>query len=163
MGGGRVRREAVRLRHGVGRRAAGKDFDTLDAAGNGDPEGIWSDGTTMWVADDPWFGEKVYAYNLSTMARDAGKDIDVLELAGNDNPEDIWSNGTTMWVADYTDDKLYAYDMDQKDRDPGKDVNALEAAGNIHPQGIWSDGSDDVGRGLRRREALCLRYGFENA
>ena len=28
-----------------------KDFDTLRAAGNRNPTGIWSDGTTMWVAD----------------------------------------------------------------------------------------------------------------
>ena len=27
-----------------------EDFDTLDDAGNDSPEGIWSDGTTMWVA-----------------------------------------------------------------------------------------------------------------
>lgn len=30
---------------------SGPDFNTLDAAGNDDPEGIWSNGTTMWVAD----------------------------------------------------------------------------------------------------------------
>ena len=32
-------------------RDSGKDFNTLSAAGNKFPEGIWSDGTTMWVAD----------------------------------------------------------------------------------------------------------------
>ena len=33
-------------------RDASKDFDTLAGAGNDAPLGIWSDGTTMWVADD---------------------------------------------------------------------------------------------------------------
>ena len=28
-----------------------KDFNTLSAAGNDRPEGLWSDGITMWVAD----------------------------------------------------------------------------------------------------------------
>ena len=27
-------------------------IDALDCAGNHDPQGIWSDGATMWVADD---------------------------------------------------------------------------------------------------------------
>ena len=44
-----------------------KDFDTLISAGNGDPEGIWSDGTTMWVADG--VDEKIYAYSMSTKER----------------------------------------------------------------------------------------------
>ena len=121
-------------------RDPGKDFNTLDDAGNDEPEGIWSDGTTMWVADDPWFGEKIYAYVLATRARDADKDIDALEYAGNDNPEGIWSDGKTMWVADITDGKLYAYDMTSKNRVPAKDYNTLEAAGNDRPSGIWSDG-----------------------
>ena len=31
-----------------GNRDSSKDFDTLSAAGNGSPVGIWSDDTTMW-------------------------------------------------------------------------------------------------------------------
>ena len=31
---------------------AGADLDGLRAAGNNAPDGIWSDGTTMWVADN---------------------------------------------------------------------------------------------------------------
>ena len=46
---------------------SGKDFDTLGDAGNRDPEGIWSDGTTMWVVD--WRDEKIYAYSMATKAR----------------------------------------------------------------------------------------------
>ena len=53
-----------------------KDFDTLIAAGNSSSRGIWSDGTTMWVAD--WDDHKLYAYDLATKERDAAKDFDTL-------------------------------------------------------------------------------------
>ena len=46
---------------------AGKDF-ALDTD-NSHPEGIWSDGTTMWVADredDKVGGDKLYAYAMPT-------------------------------------------------------------------------------------------------
>ena len=41
-----------------------KDFDTLSGAGNTVPNGIWSDGATMWVANFALSGndDKVYAY-----------------------------------------------------------------------------------------------------
>ena len=71
------------------------DLDGLIAAGNDAPQGIWSDGTTMWVSD---VGTgKLYAYRLSDGARDAAKDFDTLIAAGNENPTGLWSDGTTMW------------------------------------------------------------------
>ena len=39
-----------------------KDVDTLDAAGNNRPQGLWSDGTTLWVADSD--DNRLYAYRL---------------------------------------------------------------------------------------------------
>ena len=39
-----------------------KEFDTLQAAGNERPHGIWSDGTTLWVADAA--DAKIYAYRM---------------------------------------------------------------------------------------------------
>lgn len=36
----------------TGERVRTRDFNTLEAAGNDYPTGIWSDGRTMWVADD---------------------------------------------------------------------------------------------------------------
>ena len=39
---------------------AAADFNTLDAAGNDSPSGIWSNGTTMWVGDS--VDRKIYAY-----------------------------------------------------------------------------------------------------
>ena len=111
-----------------------KDFNTLGAAGNTYPWGLWSDGITMWVADHS--DDKLYAYNLSTKARDPDKDFNTLGDGSSAN----WSDGITMWVADDWDEKIYAYDMATRAHDPGKDFNTLSAAGNDRPSGLWSDG-----------------------
>ena len=55
--------------------------------------------------------DKLYAYNLSTKARDPSNDFNTLQAAGNNQPIVIWSDGTTMWVMDEEDDKIYAYHM----------------------------------------------------
>ena len=119
---------------------SGKDFDTLDAAGNESPRGVWSDETTMWVSDSQ-DDKKIYAYKMSDMSRDSGKDFDTLDAAGNDDPRGIWSDETTMWVADGDDGKVYAYKMSDKSRDSGKDFDTLDDAGNDDPKGMWSDGT----------------------
>ena len=123
----------------TGARDTSKDFNALNNAGNDDPEGIWSDGTTMWVADQS--DEKLYAYDVTSGSRVRTKDINTLDAAGNDEPTGIWSDGTTMWVADIWQDKIYAYSLTSKARDPDKDFNTLDAAGNDRPTGIWSDGT----------------------
>ncbi len=48
---------------------ASKDFDKsiLSAAGNTDPTGIWSNGTTIWVSN--LTGQKILAYDLATQER----------------------------------------------------------------------------------------------
>ncbi len=114
-------------------------FETLDAAGNNNPEGIWSDGTTMWVADTD--DDKIYAYDLNTKARDSDKDFDTLDDADNDRPTGIWSNGVTMWATEYDDGKIYAYQVSDKARDADKDLDTLAGAGNANPTGLWSDGT----------------------
>ena len=45
--------------------AAG-DFTTLAAAGNNIPQGLWSDGTAMWVSD--YADRKISVYSLATKA-----------------------------------------------------------------------------------------------
>ena len=115
------------------------DFNTLDAAGNSSPTNIWSDGTTMWVADG--FNGKLYAYDMSARTRDAAKDFYSLRGNGNTRPAGIWSDGKTMWIADGFDEKLYAYDMSARTRDAAKDFYSLRGNGNTRPVGIWSDGT----------------------
>ena len=128
-------------------RDASKDFNNLIVTGNGtvtgnaQPSGMWSDGTTMWVAD--WIEGKIYAYDMATKARDASKDFDTLTAAGNDGPRGIWSDGTTMWVVNHNndDDKVFAYNLATKARDASKDINTLRSDGNQRAFGIWSDGT----------------------
>ena len=114
------------------------DFTTLSVVGNIDPRGIWSDGTTMWVADPS--ASKIYAYSMSNKAHVPAKDFTNLSVAGNDRPHGIWSDGSTMWVADTDDDKIYAYALATKVRIPAKDFTNLSTAGNTSPSSIWSDG-----------------------
>ncbi len=113
-----------------------RDFDTLRAAGNRNPTGIWSDGTTMWVVDR---SAKIYAYNLRTRARDRGRDFNTLKDARNESPGGIWSDGTTMWVVDHADGRIYAYNMRSKARNRDKDFDL--AVEHDVPEGIWSDGT----------------------
>ena len=115
------------------------DFDGLQSAGNSGPQGIWSDGTTMWVAD--WIHGKIFAYDLTTKAWVPGRDFNTLLTALNVAPRDIWSDGETMWVADSFVEKIYAYDLATKAWVPSKDFDTLKAAGNTLPLGIWSDGA----------------------
>ena len=92
---------------------------------NSASNGVWSDGTTLWVVNNtvPDSGDKIFAYTLADGSYVSSEDFGTLNAADNNNPIGIWSDGTTMWVADRTDDKLYAYKMSDKSRDPTKDFN----------------------------------------
>ena len=70
-------------------------------------QGIWSDGTTIWVAK--WNSPKFFAYTLATGVRDADKEFD--RVPGNHFPRDIWSDGTTLYVSDHNGQKLFSYRM----------------------------------------------------
>ena len=115
-----------------------EDFDTLSATGNSLPQGIWSDGSTMWVADDG--SNKIYAYSLSTKQRESSNDFNTLSASGNASPRGMWSDGETIWVADEADGRIYAYDLSTKAHDATKDMETSNADGNTSPKGIWSDG-----------------------
>ena len=104
---------------------------------NADADGVWTDGTTIWALDSS--DDKIYAYTISTKARDSTKDFTSLPGIGSSTPYGIWSDGTTMWVAAGT--KLYAYKMSDKSRDTSKEFDTLFGAQNHQPFGIWSDGT----------------------
>ena len=114
-----------------------RDLNHLAAAGNDSPQGIWSDGTTMWIADDDDDDDKLYAYTLATGVRDASKEFSLHN--DNGNPKGIWSDGTTIWVADDGDDKLYAYTLSGGARESSKEFSLH--TDNDAPWGIWSDGT----------------------
>ena len=119
-----------------GSRNACLDFDTLSAAGNTSPDGIWSDGTTMWVSNSA--DTKAYAYNLATKARDAAKDI---SFSGSTLRHiTLASDGTTMWTSDLLDkSKLFAYSVSGRSRDASKDITLH--ADNSGTYALWTNGA----------------------
>ncbi len=115
------------------------DMDGLFGAGNDSPGHIWSNGETIWVADEGH--NKLFAYKMSNKRRDPDKDFDPSVVTGFGQPRGIWSDGETIWVADLTNRKIYAYNLNTKARIPGRDFDTLDTADNDNPQGIWSDGN----------------------
>ena len=129
-----------------GSRAADGDFNTLSAAGNGQPRGICSDGTTMFVVDGG--DDEVYAYKMSDTSRDSTKDITL--TSANDAPSGLWCDATTVWVANNASaaaNKIFAYKRSDGTHDATKDMESLydsTAAGidnATQPRGLWSDGT----------------------
>ena len=119
----------------AGARHTACDFNTLAAAGNTNPYGIWSNGTTMWVVDQS--DNKAYAYNQATKAHDTGKDITLAATGILWSP--LTSDGTTLWVVDLVnDDKLFAYSISGKAADSSKDLTLH--ADNDTPDGMWTNG-----------------------
>ena len=104
------------------------------ARDNTAPRGLWSDGTTLWVADAS--DARLYAYTLAGGSRQASKDI---ILADNTGPYGLWSDDTTLWVTARGAARLYAYRLDDGTPDVPKDI--LLAATNTDATGLWSDGT----------------------
>ena len=127
------------------------------------PQGLWSDNTTLWVSArgaSLEADEKLYAYVLSTGARDVDKDI---QLAVPDLPDPpnifgqrdgatgLWMTADTIWASAALIDDVLAYHRTADttavppiavgDRKPGADFDALPA-GATTPVGLWSDGTD---------------------
>ena len=71
----------------------------------GSSYGLWSDGTTMWVAT--WSGW-LRAYNLNSGIRSAEFDIRIQTYGMS--PGDMWSDGETIWVTNRTG-KIDAYHL----------------------------------------------------
>ena len=124
---------AYRLSDGA--RQADRDLDTAD---NGEPAGIWSDGTTMWVAD--FTDSRVYAYDLTTKARVADKELDLDKNPGETyNPFGIWSNADTLLAASWLGGEIIAHSLADGQRQPAKDLSTYASRTNF-PNGIWSNG-----------------------
>ena len=114
-----------------------RDVEELDEA-NGSSTGIWSDGETLWILDNPdGAGDAVYAYDLETGERLEDREF---ELDGkNGAPRGVWSDGETLWVSDSGQEKLFAYGLETGERVEERDI-AL-ARRNRDARGIWSDGA----------------------
>ncbi|WP_419944339.1 cadherin-like beta sandwich domain-containing protein [Candidatus Poriferisodalis sp.] len=109
------------------------------------PEGIWSDGTNMWIADSEF--SQILVVDLTTgNYRHGGRPFSTIGSIGgrfgNRSPRDVWSDGEIMWVLDDDDDRIYAYayDWDYVDRRTSFEIGTLGRVGNDDPAAIWSDG-----------------------
>ena len=99
-----------------------------------DPRGVWSDGSTLWVADNDH--DDLFAYDLSTGSRKFNRDIALAN--GNSKPTGIWSDGQIIWVADWDDTHLYAYTLSNGQPQRDRDINLTGS--NDGPRGIWGSG-----------------------
>ena len=120
----------------VGRLAYAGDIESLQAAGNHNPRGMWGDGEVLWVTD--FFDSKLYAYRLADGSRLPARDIDTLHAAGNLFPTDAWSDGETIWVADDEAPRVYAYRLADGARVGGRELD-LSVVG-ARANGVWGDG-----------------------
>ena len=104
------------------------DIETLRAAGNSQPYGLWGDGETLWVVDHG--DQKLYAYDLGAGGHTPERDIDVSAVT---SPTGVWSDGETIWVLSYWGG-AFAYDLGT-----GEPVGARDRPG-IGGGGAWGCG-----------------------
>ena len=131
-----------------------RDIEELDG-GNDRATGVWSDGTTLWVADNAdGAGDAVYAYD-----RDSGERLTEREFAlheTNRAPRGFWSDRSVVWVSDSGRERLFAYRLADGERLEEREF-AL-AAGNSDARGIWSD--EETMWVLDGRANALFVYGF---
>ncbi len=114
------------------------DFDT-GVESDYDLTGLWSDGTTIWVAV---YGQNIRAYVDGT--RDESKDFEL--ASDNEHPMGMVVVDGILWVGDILDDKVYAYDWETQQRLPDRDFPQTEQRTALFDHyggsivGIWTDG-----------------------
>ena len=113
---------------------ASDDLDTLRAADNTEPSGIWSNGTTIWIADVS--NAKLYAYSQASGARDADNDLPLGGVIMA--PTGIWSDSATIWVIGPVEMTVFAYTLSSGARDSNSDISL--GSDLMLPVDTWSDG-----------------------
>ena len=132
--------DGAEISGGFTNRPLDEDFDTLWASGNAFPTGIWSDGTTMWVADKS--DASFYAYTLTTKQFTKKLDVSPATLLSGKTtttPHQIWSNGTYLWMLDDFEEEIFAMDI-ANESDAGEydiSTGTLVILGNDRVAGIW--------------------------
>ena len=122
-----------------------RDFTGLTGTGI-QPEGIWSNGDTMWVSwgaheED---GGRIYAYDMETRQPVPSLDFDTaLASSGNLSPESLWGDGTTLWVGDTVKGRIFAYGIGSRSRTTSAEFDTLGDPSHVglSPRGLWSDGT----------------------
>ena len=118
---------------------------------------MWSDGTTLWVADNAdGTGDAVYAYDLASGERVEEREFDLAEA--NRAPRGIWSDRSVVWVSDSGRERLFAYDLATGERLEEREFALAER--NSDARGIWSD--EETMWVLDSRANALFAYGFES-
>ena len=112
-----------------------RDIEELDG-GNDWPTGLWSDGETLWIAENgQGADDAIYAYDLESGERVEEREFELAEA--NRAPRGIWSDRQVIWVSDSGRNRLFAHDLATGERLPDSDIEL--DAGNSDARGIWSD------------------------
>ena len=113
-----------------------RDIEELDG-GNDRATGVWSDGATLWVADNAdGAGDAVYAYDRASGERLTEREFTLAET--NRAPRGFWSDRSVVWVSDSGRERLFAYDLATGERLEEREFALAER--NSDARGIWSDG-----------------------
>ena len=132
-----------------------RDIEEFDG-GNDRATGVWSDGTTLWVADNAdGAGDAVYAYNRESGERVEEREFELHET--NRAPRGFWSDGETGWVSDSGQERLFAYDLATGERVEEREFALAER--NADARGIWSD--EETMWVLDSRADALFAYDFE--
>ena len=128
--------EAYRLSDGE--RLADDDLaDTLAAAENGNPTGLWAHAGILRVAD--WSDRRIYAYALADGARDEDAEFGLTaEDTQTIRPWGLFSAGDTALVSSWGRGAVRAYRVSDGARLEARDIATDEA--NADPHGLWSNG-----------------------
>ena len=112
-----------------------RDIEELDG-GNDRATGVWSDGTTLWVADNAdGAGDTVYAYDRETGERVEEREFELHET--NRAPRGFWSDRSVVWVSDSGRERLFAYRLADGERLEEREFELPRE--NRDARGIWSD------------------------
>ncbi len=126
-----------------------RDIEELDPD-NDEPTGSWSDGATLWIAENgQGADDAIYAYDVTSGERVEDREFELAET--NLAPRGVWSDRSTIWISDSGQEKLFAHDLESGERLPDSDLQLHPD--NDDPRGIWSDGTtmwvlDDRGGSL---------------
>ena len=112
-----------------------RDIEALDG-GNDWPTGLWSDGETLWIAENgQGADDEVYAYDRASGERLSEREFELAET--NRAPRGFWSDGVTVWVSDSGRERLFAYRLADGERVEEREFALAER--NADARGIWSD------------------------
>ena len=133
-----------------------RDIEELDG-GNDRATGVWSDGTTLWVADNAdGAGDAVYAYDRASGERVEEREFALAET--NRAPRGFWSDRSVVWVSDSGRERLFAYDLATGERLEEREFELPRE--NRDARGIWSD--EETMWVLDGRADALFAYGFES-